>query len=138
MGTLNNATASIPDVLMDYLRNLIGADGSIQFIRLVPVKLGYGLVQEIILEMRGKVESRRLFGFTPIDTQLQVITMKMLCRHVKLLPDNYRRDFRPSESKHDATLRASSKRSIATGRRIHWRTARQGHEAEPRRLRAVK
>ena len=73
MGTLNNATASIPDVLMDYLRNLIGADGSIQFIRLVPAKLGYGLVQEIILEMRGKVESRRLFGFTPIDTRLQVI-----------------------------------------------------------------
>jgi hypothetical protein len=73
MSNRNNIIDTLPDVLMDYLRTIVKADSNIQFVRLIPMKLGYGIVQEIILEAQGNAEFRRVFGFTPVDTRLQVI-----------------------------------------------------------------
>jgi hypothetical protein len=73
MVTANRMTDMIPEVLMDYLRDIIAADGKVRFIRLIPVKLGYGAVQEIILESESGAESRKAFGFTPVNSRFQVI-----------------------------------------------------------------
>ena len=68
----NGAIVTIPDVLINYLYDLIGADCNVLFVRLVPAELGNGLVQDIILETRDNAETRRVFGFKPINTRLQV------------------------------------------------------------------
>ena len=73
MGNGNNVIATLPDVLMDYLYNIVGTDSNVQFIQLVPAKLGYGIVQDIILEAKGNSEYKRVFGFTPVNVRLKVI-----------------------------------------------------------------
>ena len=68
-----NTKSIFPYALIDYLLKIIGADRNIEFIRLVPAKIGHGVVQEVILEAQDGVEFRKVFGFEPVNTRLQVI-----------------------------------------------------------------
>ncbi|MCL1914843.1 MAG: hypothetical protein FWG10_13465 [Eubacteriaceae bacterium] len=68
-----NAIETLPNALVDYLCNIIGTNSSIKFVRLIPVRLGNGLAQDILLKTQGNTEFKRVFGFPPVDTRLQVM-----------------------------------------------------------------
>ena len=62
----------IPNVLLDFLYGLIDNDSTISEIRLISNALGAGEVQDIIcVTMSGSV-FRRVFGFSPVNTNLKV------------------------------------------------------------------
>jgi hypothetical protein len=63
----------IPCVLIDYLCELVKKSGTMELITLIPSKLGFGAVQEIICETASGTIMKRVFGFVPVSTQLEVL-----------------------------------------------------------------
>jgi hypothetical protein len=68
----NSVMALLPEVLTDYLGEILDLDSEVKLIKLVPVRFGSGVVQEIVLQGRSGSETRRVFGFTPVNTSLVV------------------------------------------------------------------
>ena len=62
----------MPEVALEYLRGIIRSDDTVQAIRLVPVRLSGGLVQEIYCDSQTGTSRRRVFGFTPVSARLDV------------------------------------------------------------------
>lgn len=68
----NNVRDLLPEVAIDFLREIISKDDTIQTIRLIPIKLSCDYIQEIILENKNGIAKRRVFGFAPIKADLIV------------------------------------------------------------------
>ena len=67
------AKGAIPEVLVDFLREIVEEDHSIWAITLIPARLGGGMVQEIILETTGDITNmRRVYGFEPVEARLEI------------------------------------------------------------------
>ena len=73
MSNNNDAVDTLPDVLVEYISSIIWADDNTQYVRLVPIEMGCGFVQEIIFEPQGSLEPKKVFGFPPVDVRLRVV-----------------------------------------------------------------
>jgi hypothetical protein len=62
----------MPEVALEYLREIILGDGAIRTIRLVPIKLSLGPLQEVVCEGQNGTSKRRVFGFSPVSATLYV------------------------------------------------------------------
>lgn len=62
----------LPEVVIDFLREIIVGDGTILTFMFVPVKLGFGDIQEIRCENENGIVIRRVFGFFPVSAKLRV------------------------------------------------------------------
>lgn len=63
----------VPSILIDFIWEIARENCLIGMISLVPVKLAFGSVQDIICETASGVTVRRVFGFTPVSTRLEVL-----------------------------------------------------------------
>jgi hypothetical protein len=69
----NNIRNLMPEVAIEFLREIIRKDDTVQIIRLVPSKLAFDPIQEIFCENKSGVTRRRVFGFTPVNAKLNVL-----------------------------------------------------------------
>lgn len=72
----------IPEVLIGFLRELLDQDSSVTMVILIPVGLGWGLVQDIVLQTPCGAITRRVYGFAPVDARLQVERVGNRCDFV--------------------------------------------------------
>jgi hypothetical protein len=62
----------LPEVALEYLREIVLSDDTVHAIRLVPVRLWLDAVQEIVCENSSGASRRRVFGFTPVSAEMSV------------------------------------------------------------------
>lgn len=62
----------IPEVLLDYLYQLVQKEDTIQEIVLKSRELGAGTVQDIFCKTISGMTVYQVFGFEPVDTRLQI------------------------------------------------------------------
>jgi hypothetical protein len=62
----------IPNAAVEFLSGIIRDASAIKVIRLVPVKLGFGCIQEVVYVSKNEIITRRVFGFKPISADLDV------------------------------------------------------------------
>lgn len=74
--------ADIPEVLIRFLRKVLSDDSSVTTIVLVPVKLGWGSVQDVVLQAPFGATTHRVYGFAPIEARLQVERVGNRCNFV--------------------------------------------------------
>ncbi len=74
--------ADIPEVLIGFLRKVLSDDSSVTAVVLVPVKLGWGLVQDVVLQTPFGATTYRVYGFAPIEARLQVERVGNRCNFV--------------------------------------------------------
>lgn len=63
---------TIPGILLDYLIKVVRERTSVYGIRLMPMKLGSGEIQDILLETTDGPTTLRVFGFSPVASKLKV------------------------------------------------------------------
>jgi len=63
---------SIPDSLAAFLKETLDEDASIESVELIPTRLGWGMVQDILLKSADGQAFRRVYGFEPIEARLLV------------------------------------------------------------------
>ena len=63
---------TLPSVLVEYLFKVVRERTSVYGIRLVPEKLGSGEIQDILLETADGTTMLRVFGFSPVTSELKV------------------------------------------------------------------
>jgi hypothetical protein len=68
----NSIRDLLPEVVIDFLWEIINKDNTIQTIWLVPVKLSSNNIQEIFIKNKNGITKRRVFGFIPVDAKLTV------------------------------------------------------------------
>ena len=73
MNSENIVFDTLPDVLIEYLYDIVVQNSEVESIRLIPMKLGSSTIQEIIIEAHGDTERRRAFGFTPVHARFKVL-----------------------------------------------------------------
>lgn len=67
-----DTAVGIPDVLIEFLHEVLDSDASVTTVILVPEKLGWGLVQDIILQSSCGATTRRVYGFNPVNAHLRI------------------------------------------------------------------
>lgn len=68
----NNIRDLLPDIVIEFLKEIVENDGTIQEIWLVPIKLSFNNIQEIVLKNKNGIAKRRVFGFTPVKANMIV------------------------------------------------------------------
>lgn len=58
---------SIPGDFIDYLLRAVSQSGNVSDIHLIPVDLGMGEVQEIVVYTEQGIIKHRVFGFEPVE-----------------------------------------------------------------------
>ena len=80
---MSKDTASgIPNVLLAFLHEILDSDPFVTTVTLVPERLGWGSVQDIILQASYGVKMRRVYGFDPVDARLRIERMGDRCDFV--------------------------------------------------------
>jgi hypothetical protein len=79
---IKNTTVSIPDVLVGFLHEMLDNDPSVTMVTLIPSKLGWGLVQDILLQTPYGESFRRVYGFDLVDARLRVEHVGSRCDFV--------------------------------------------------------
>lgn len=64
--------STVPQVLLNYLHELLEQKADVQKIVLTSRKLGDHAIQEICLETASGTVTRRVFGFIPVEAHLKV------------------------------------------------------------------
>ena len=73
MNTILDTHNTVPDVLLDFLYDLIDRNSAINEIKLASNILGTGEVQDIICETANGSVFYRVFGFPPVNACLKVV-----------------------------------------------------------------